>query len=136
MRPTKELILKSVTDGMIRGLTFFLVMNIYISAFAASAPLLISLCIAVAVATIHGLLFFVLLRKETKNKYILLFCLISAAISILCFAVLLILPWRLPLREVNAGDGLMIMLLSPLAVGLGAISRYAIALPILKKKQN
>lgn len=110
----KKYFLKALLDGFISSLVLDCLDIFLLSVYASSLSLKQYLLLGVLGAMISSAIYFVFILKESSNKNILRFSLMSIFSFILCMAIMLGIHLTfsidfLPLREVNNGDGIMLL---------------------------
>lgn len=110
----KRIFLKAVLDGLIQSLILVCLETFSISVYASNLSLEQHLLIGASSAVLSAVVYVVLTLKESNNKKLACFSLISILFFVLNMVSILAirLTFRfnfMPLREVNNADGILIL---------------------------
>lgn len=115
---------KSIVNGFAHGYIFSLLLDFVISIYAQDFSVIVLFVLSAFCAILVGTVFLLCLLKEKSNKAVILFSINSSLISVATIVLYLALPPMLPLRETNAGDGILILMLA----GVFAIAAFILEL--------
>ena len=110
----KKLFKKAALDGLIQSLILFCLETFLVSKYFSNVSLKRFLLVGLFSAVLSTVVFVMFTIKESTNKAIMFFWIISTLCFILCDVVMLALRLTfkldfLPLREVNNANGILIV---------------------------
>lgn len=136
----KKLVFYAVLDGFIGSLILIVLGAFLVSTYAALLSLKHCFLLGFFAAILYTVLFIVPTRKETNNKAILCYLLISIFSFVLCYIIMIACRaisgfTLLPMREVNNADGISILFVSACFILSSFVLKvFALIVPIIKKR--
>lgn len=131
----KSITLKALTVGFIQGMLLLLLNYCYISQYFKGIQIELFFIICILFATISSVLYYLFIRKQSTNRAMIAFSVISifSFIVILGIAFICLLSLSnemIPQRETNNVDGLVILLFSVVYIAVTELINLSIFIGI------
>lgn len=132
-----KLFLKAAAIGVFQGLVYLILTHYLLSVYSQYLSSADEILIGIASAIFSATAYCALLFKEEHPIMLFLFGITASLVSLtLVFAYNMCFPYRLFPLKANAADGLVIVLLTPIFIGISIISKAICLIITLVHRAN